>query len=158
MTQFTRNRSAGLLAMAGPASSTIEETPVPESSVNCARVSVTSEPVNVSLLRRLGDAALACWGLSHLQDAVQLLVSEMATNAIRHGGGNKLLFSLFYEKGEVRIEVDDRAPARLRVRHPRPDEESGRGLLLVDALSDRWGRRGTSTWCVLAATSKEHTG
>ncbi|RDG34590.1 ATP-binding protein [Streptomyces corynorhini] len=87
-------------------------------------------------------------------ETVQLLVSEIVTNAVVHGNGDRVRFSLAYDPcGTVRIEVDDRSPARVAVRHPDPDEESGRGMFLVDALARDWGRRGTRTWCTVSVGS-----
>jgi hypothetical protein len=41
--------------------------------------------------------------------------------------------------GAIRVEVDDPSATAPTVRHPGPNDPWGRGLLLVDALSDRWG-------------------
>ncbi|MFF5901248.1 ATP-binding protein [Streptomyces sp. NPDC012623] len=96
-------------------------------------------------LLRQGDVA------REAVETVQLLVSEILTNAVVHGGGDRVRFSLSYDQcGTVRIEVDDRSPAHVVVRHPGPDEENGRGMFLVDALARSWGRRGTRTWCTVS--------
>lgn len=84
-------------------------------------------------------------------ETVQLLVSEIVTNAVVHGGSDRVRFSLSYDRGgDVLIEADDGCPARVGVRHPAAGDESGRGLLLVAALARGWGRRGTCTWCTVA--------
>ncbi|MFD8964227.1 ATP-binding protein [Streptomyces sp. NPDC059568] len=84
-------------------------------------------------------------------ETVQLLVSELVTNAVVHAHSERVRFSVSYDlAGEVRIEVDDHSPARIQLRRPGPEEENGRGMLLVAALARAWGRRGTCTWCTVA--------
>ncbi|MEW1724065.1 ATP-binding protein [Streptomyces sp. NPDC093109] len=100
-----------------------------------------------ALLRQgdMGDEAV---------ETVQLLISEIVTNAVVHGGGDRVRFSLSYDQLDtVRIEVDDRSPARVAVRRAGVDEESGRGMFLVDTLARSWGRRGTRTWCTVAVNA-----
>ncbi|BAU84090.1 hypothetical protein SLA_3176 [Streptomyces laurentii] len=107
--------------------------------------------------------ALASWGLDQLADIARLLVSELVTNAVTHTDSRRVGVAVTRAARviggagtTVRIDVLDTdrstAPA------PRPtgfDEESGRGLLLVDALADRWGVQRVATgkrvWCELDA-------
>ncbi|MGI5353152.1 ATP-binding protein [Streptomyces sp. CA-250714] len=80
-----------------------------------------------------------------------LIVAELAANAVRHCGNIGRDFQLCLTLSgpapcrRLRVEVTDaRADKPLPPGPPRPsatDEESGRGLLLVDALADRWGNR-----------------
>ncbi|ANH93037.1 hypothetical protein A8713_19250 [Streptomyces sp. SAT1] len=75
---------------------------------------------------------------------VQLCVSELLTNVILHvGEGAPVSVRVRCPDGEdgpVRVEVGDREPhAWLVVRHADEEEESGRGLLLLDAVALRWG-------------------
>ncbi|MFF8291529.1 ATP-binding protein [Streptomyces sp. NPDC016309] len=70
------------------------------------------------------------------------LVAELAANAATHGRvtGRSFRLALLADRGVLRIEVTDtRADALPRRRPPSPDAESGRGLLLVEALANRWG-------------------
>jgi hypothetical protein len=63
-------------------------------------------------------------------------------------------FLLAYdETGDVRIEVDDQSPAHVEVRPLDTEDESGRGMFLVATLARAWGRRGTRTWCTVAASA-----
>lgn len=74
-----------------------------------------------------------------LLDAVDLLVTELVTNAIRHGGG--LVEARLSQVGDtVRLCVHDTNP-QLPVLRPRPgnDQSAGRGMHLVEALSNSWG-------------------
>lgn len=123
------------------------------------------EPRRASLGGSLGDVArvrhsvgdwLRGWGLPGLVEDVELLASELATNAILHAGGE---IDLVLERcgGGVRVLVrdgrPDLVPARRTSPLPRRAEESldelarkvfegtttGRGLLLVEAFADAWG-------------------
>ncbi|MEW1643206.1 MULTISPECIES: ATP-binding protein [unclassified Streptomyces] len=86
---------------------------------------------------------------------VQLCVSELLTNVIKHlGEGTPVTLRLTRTGGRVRVSVSDPEPyAWLVVRDAGPDDENGRGLLLLDALAVRWGveqgPRGKTVWCEL---------
>ncbi|MFI1359537.1 ATP-binding protein [Streptomyces sp. NPDC020898] len=114
-------------------------------------VSCTRTPQRVRQLRRIGAAHLRLWGLNCCVDTANLLISELVTNAVRYGTEN-ISISVSYWKGEVRIEVSDGSPDRPEVKRPEVDEESGRGMLIVEALSEDWGTSpdGTRTWCTIA--------
>jgi anti-sigma regulatory factor (Ser/Thr protein kinase) len=97
----------------------------------------------------------AIFGEAAEPDAL-LLVSELVTNSIVHAGhcGNDAIrLRAGHDGSTTRVEVCDRARSRsvpeIRRDTP-PTAEGGRGLMLVDALSDRWGmdtcERGTCVW------------
>ncbi|MEU6619378.1 ATP-binding protein [Streptomyces litmocidini] len=70
------------------------------------------------------------------------VVAELAANAATHGrvAGRSFRLGLLAQGEGLRIEVTDTRGEDLpRVQHPAPDGDSGRGLLLVEALADRWG-------------------
>ena len=78
--------------------------------------------------------------------ALRLLATEIVSNAVKHGehGDPDQWIGLVVriEDGTVRIQVSDSgAGFRPQVVRPGDDDPSGRGLLLLDALSDRWGVR-----------------
>lgn len=76
-----------------------------------------------------------------MEKAVQI-VAELAANAAGHGRvpGRDFQLLLYVVAGTLRIEVTDTRGDRLpQCRQPSPDGESGRGLVLVEALADRWG-------------------
>ncbi|MGP4002164.1 ATP-binding protein [Streptomyces sp. 8N706] len=78
--------------------------------------------------------------LDHLVDTAALCTSELVTNAYLHARGLGSLLWLAIEDADVRVTVYDgttEPPARRRAA---PDGESGRGLQLVDVLTQgRWG-------------------
>ena len=69
----------------------------------------------------------------------ELLVSELVTNALRYGLQPMRLIARRAEHG-LRIEVHDARPGEPpRLRRANPDSLNGRGMVLVDALANRWG-------------------
>lgn len=70
---------------------------------------------------------------------VSLLVSELVTNALVHGGSAAAV-EVQRRDDVIRVTVRDANGSRLpQLRTPGPQEEGGRGLRLVSALTDRWG-------------------
>ncbi|MFG2649719.1 ATP-binding protein [Streptomyces sp. NPDC048436] len=110
---------------------------------------------SVTGAREFTRAALADWGIKgDRADDIALCVTELATNALLHGvppGRGFQLFLRYGAEGEavLRVEVHDSGDGCPRV--VCPDGESGRGLLLVAALSDAWGvgerDPGKVVWC-----------
>ncbi|WP_406474850.1 ATP-binding protein [Streptomyces sp. NBC_01615] len=110
---------------------------------------------SVPAARQFTYRALADWGLAQAErsDDVLLCVSELATNALVHGvpPGRGFQLYLRYERDVLRVEVHDSGPGTPRIADDA--DEGGRGLLLVAALSDKWGvgerDPGKSVWCEL---------
>ncbi|MFJ2110889.1 ATP-binding protein [Streptomyces sp. NPDC087850] len=103
-------------------------------------VLLSSTPRGARLARLLADGQLRGWGLP--SDPARLLVAELAANAASHGrvAGRDFRLTLRLAGDVLRIEVADTRRELLPVlQRGCPDSESGRGLLLVDALADRWG-------------------
>lgn len=105
-------------------------------------------------LRRIVRVALKHWGCPELSDTAELLVTELATNAFRHGRGRDIAVRFYLQNDRCVIEVNDGSPARPHLRHAEDDDEDGRGLFLVESMADEWGVTpdGTSTWCTLPLT------
>lgn len=84
-----------------------------------------------------------------IEDA-ELVVSELVTNAIQHGGG-EVGFAISASHGSVRISVADASAAPARPRRVDADSESGRGLTLVTFIVDRWSvsADGTTVHCTI---------
>ncbi len=85
-------------------------------------------------VHRLLDA----WGMDALADTAELCTSELATNAVLHAQSPVLLAASLLPHG-VRIEVEDESPGLIRVGSLEGDGERGRGLAIVDALTECWG-------------------
>lgn len=102
-------------------------------------VLLASTPRGARLARLLTAGQLRSWGLP--TDPATQIVAELAANAATHGRlpGRSFRLTLYVIGRTLRIEVTDtrgdRLPGRLA---PEVYAESGRGLLLVDALADRW--------------------
>ncbi|MEV6153512.1 ATP-binding protein [Nonomuraea sp. NPDC052129] len=107
---------------------------------------------SVPKARHLTRALLSQWGFDGQGEVAELLVSELVTNALKYVKGTVDL-SLSAEDGLLRFEVEDANPELPQARTPRPDEERGHGLHLVDTLSCCWGsirtHRGKVVWCEL---------
>ncbi|WP_455357172.1 ATP-binding protein [Streptomyces sp. SYSU K217416] len=101
-------------------------------------------------LRRIVRAGLRHWGRSELAEPAELLTTELLTNALRHGQGS-VGVRLFQRGGHLVIAVNDGSSELPVPRNAGPDDEDGRGLLLVEAIADAWGVSddGTTTWCSL---------
>lgn len=89
-------------------------------------------------------AVLAEWGMAELGDAAGLVLTELMANAVRHGKvpGRKVgtYFGRIRRPDGVRIEVHDACDGKPEVRAAGADDEQGRGLALVDAITgQRWG-------------------
>ncbi|MGW1544316.1 ATP-binding protein [Streptomyces sp. NPDC002309] len=105
-------------------------------------------PRGARLARHFALNQLLAWEVPHgadLLDSVASIVAELAANAVTHGRvpGRDFELRLSLVPGSVRIEVTDtgtapRRPCPGEVRPADPDAESGRGLVLVEALADRW--------------------
>ncbi|MET7595251.1 MULTISPECIES: SpoIIE family protein phosphatase [unclassified Streptomyces] len=93
--------------------------------------------------RRLARRALSRWGLEDMSDSVELLVSEVVTNAVRYASRPVTLRLL--RTDVLRCEVGDDVPQLPRLRQARATDEGGRGLYLVNRLARRWGATRLST-------------
>ncbi|WNI19758.1 SpoIIE family protein phosphatase [Actinacidiphila sp. ITFR-21] len=110
------------------------------------------QPTSVARARELARDQLLTWGLDQLVDTTELLVSELVTNALRHGYGD-IRLRLLLDRTLV-CEVWDNALMQPRRRRARDTDEGGRGLQLVAMLSQSWGsrrtHRGKTVWFELA--------
>jgi anti-sigma regulatory factor (Ser/Thr protein kinase) len=123
----------------------------------CREVTLPAVRPAAALAREATRAAVAAWRLGHLADEAVLLVSELVTNAVEHAGpgASATVLRLEYGDGWLRIEVHDSSPHGPRPRTPDWLDESGFGLMLVDALAAKWGvqqtREGKAVWAELGA-------
>lgn len=82
------------------------------------------------------------WRLACLADAAEAIVSELVANAALHASTGPcqpaIGVALAFDHGELAILVSDHGTDLPQAQHPAGDDESGRGLLIVQALSDRY--------------------
>lgn len=100
-----------------------------------------AHPEAVAAARRLTRARLEEWRLAvDAHDAAILIVSELITNAVVHTASERVVCELRCLDGRLRIAVQDQGhqPGGPRLFRT-ADDEHGRGLLLVDAMSSAWG-------------------
>jgi anti-sigma regulatory factor (Ser/Thr protein kinase)/anti-anti-sigma regulatory factor len=99
------------------------------------------------------------WGLGELEEVATLLASELVTNAVVHARTSlDLRFEL--RGSRLRISVRDQDPSPARLQAGRDEEESARGLLIVDRMANSWGvddhpAGGKVVWCHLDLPAKQ---
>ncbi|SHN17673.1 Anti-sigma regulatory factor (Ser/Thr protein kinase) [Streptomyces yunnanensis] len=95
--------------------------------------------------RKRVSTLLREWGAAQqVRDDVELVVTELFTNAVRHTDSEKVGCEITLVGAHIRIEITDEGGPCVSAPHARPgtlDQEGGRGLLLVCALSESWGTR-----------------
>ena len=121
------------------------------------------EPLSLSLAAEPRSAAAARAAVRRLvagsavdEDVALLLVSELVGNAARYAGGGDVLVRARLTRATLRVEVQDSNREPPVPPGPPPwDQENGRGLLLVEAMAERWGTDevpgGKSVWFELPA-------
>ena len=121
------------------------------------RMAFAKSPGSVSAARRFSRDALRDLPPNALE-LVELMVSELATNCIRHSNS---AFDVLIDRtrDDVRIEVSDHAGGTPTVRSPGPEEPRGRGLKIVEMLSADWGVEyhhgaGKTVWFVLGTAAQ----
>jgi hypothetical protein len=124
-------------------------------------IDLCPQPTAPSQARKFVGRVLIRWGREELADTAKLIVSEFVSNAIDATGGPPAIAGhvwagLFRCKGAVVIEVWDGCPEPPNLMTVSVDEESGRGLRIVDDLAEEWGyrwtrRSGKIVWAALRA-------
>ncbi len=102
---------------------------------------VPASPSAVAAARDQASEKLSAWGLDDRLFATELIVSELVTNAIRHGRA-PIRLRLIKDRSLI-CEVADGSDTAPHLRRARSFDEGGRGLFLVAQLSSRWGSRHT---------------
>ncbi|MEV4947181.1 ATP-binding protein [Streptomyces sp. NPDC053755] len=115
-------------------------------------VRLPSRPESAAVARRLTQyVVLSQWALApQIAEHAVLLVSELVGNAVRHTGARVFALRMVRRRGWIRVEVRDPSRGLPCLMPVHEMDVSGRGLFLVDKLSDRWGvdlqPRGKTTW------------
>ncbi|WP_328382880.1 ATP-binding protein [Streptomyces sp. NBC_00400] len=141
--------------------------PAPDGFAACA---LSGSARTVPEARRFARATLAGWQMcADVADDVALVVSELVSNALRYGakdhGGDDAVeapvpfcnawLALTRQNSTVLCAVSDAGTAAPVVKPPDALSESGRGLHIVDQLSDSWGwtppdRTGKTVWATVS--------
>ena len=130
------------------------------SPLGCDQQRFGGDPEAVADARAFACAAMARWGMAERADDVQLCVSELAANAVVHGGMPISGFALrvVASAHRLRVEVCDHGAGRPVRRAAACEDTCGRGLLLVDALADAWGvddhAIGKTVWAEFTITDR----
>ena len=106
------------------------------------RVRLAMGPAAPAEARRRVRDAIRSWQVPVDLDAALLLTSELVTNAIRHEAGQgaqPVVLAIASSRGRLRVDVHDTSRSLPAVAEVPADAETGRGLLLVETLSDEWG-------------------
>ena len=106
------------------------------------RVRLATGPAAAAEARRRVRDAIRSWQVPVDLDAALLLTSELVTNAVRHEAGHgaqAVVLAIACSRGRLRVDVHDTSRSLPAVAEVPADAETGRGLLLVETLSDEWG-------------------
>ncbi|MER5650538.1 ATP-binding protein [Streptosporangium sp. NPDC002524] len=125
--------------------------------------SLRYDPCAARTAREFTARALRAWELEPLIDDTGVVVSELVTNALRHGTRGVLHARSFPEvkvilchtERSVLCAVTDPSDQGPCLREPDYEAENGRGLLMVDGVSETWGwapleKRGKAVWAAFA--------
>ncbi|MFI1165301.1 ATP-binding protein [Streptomyces sp. NPDC020801] len=112
-------------------------------------------PAEVRLLRRAAAAQLDQWGVPTVGDETALVITELATNVIKHvGEGTSATMVLEWKRERLRVEMHDKSRAMPSLHSADCDAEGGRGLNMLAAMAMDWGTvvtvLGKAVWCEIA--------
>jgi anti-sigma regulatory factor (Ser/Thr protein kinase) len=146
-----------------------ERAAIPKSAWTFHSVLAIGAMLTATPCARLHARNIACeWGLHNLADTIELVVSELVTNAVKASmdqdqrphytdehGVACIHLRLSADRQAALVEVWDENFKLPAPSQPGLDDESGRGLMLVDALAERWGwdlpaaGRGKIVWALV---------
>jgi anti-sigma regulatory factor (Ser/Thr protein kinase) len=113
-------------------------------------------PGSVTQARHFAMAAIGSVP-SDVAEAVAVMVSELASNSVRHAE-SQFTVRVDRDAKKIRVAVADTGPGEPALQSPRPQDHSGRGLHIVGALADEWGvvplqdGRGKVVWFTMRVT------
>lgn len=122
----------------------------PTSAVRAVSISIAADQELVAEVRHSVRSALVTWGVGDIADDLVVVASELASNALKHAGGEATV-RLWLDEGQALLEVEDGSARRPVPRRVSTEAEEGRGLLLVESLAFDWGwrpqeRGGKTVW------------
>ncbi|MFE2811480.1 SpoIIE family protein phosphatase [Streptomyces nigra] len=119
------------------------------------------DPEALTGARHMIRAAVRAWSAGDRADEIELVADELITNALMHTEGAAVvtLRVLAGSERRLRVEVEDSSSALPRRREAGESGVSGRGLLLVDLLTDVWGVEarggGKAVWCEFVVPERD---
>ena len=117
------------------------------------RQRLTADPKEFAGVRRTVRTQLRAWGREGLAEAAELCVTEILANVHRHVQSPECELTLERLPEGVRASVSDGSPQRPAVVGRETYDETGRGMVLVSGVADRWGTEplvgGKRVWVVL---------
>ncbi|MEU1473974.1 PAS domain S-box protein [Streptomyces sp. NPDC005760] len=132
---------------------------IPPTPVTAVSALLPAQPVSVGDGRRFLRRTLQDWDCETLTDTACLLASELLSNSVRHAC-DPLRLRLRRTRDELHIEVSDGSPVLPHARTAGLDEESGRGLTLLNQLAAAWGtlptQEGKAVWFALPLPDPAH--
>jgi anti-sigma regulatory factor (Ser/Thr protein kinase) len=101
---------------------------------------LAADPVSAAAARALVETTLPMWGCDELVDDVRLVITELVSNGVLHAR-TPLEVCIEIRDDALRVAVHDSAAGTVAVRDDADPTriETGRGLKLVETLSDAWG-------------------
>ena len=103
-----------------------------------AEIPIPRETEAVAVTRHAVSVQLDQWRAQIDLPVVELLVTELVTNAVKHGD-DPIRVELEWDGEAVWVTVEDGCAAMPALMAPPPEADGGRGLLLVDQMADEWG-------------------
>jgi anti-sigma regulatory factor (Ser/Thr protein kinase) len=117
------------------------------------------DPRSAAEARRFAADVLIAWDEESLADTVQLLVSELVTNAVLHAG-SPVRLALWRRDNRIHVDVVDDSAVPPGLRDYDAEATTGRGLDLVGMVADAWGvepraPQGKSVWFEVLASNPD---
>ncbi|MCO5968439.1 ATP-binding protein [Actinoallomurus sp. WRP6H-15] len=99
------------------------------------------------------ESRLRAWGRADQIEDATVIIGELFNNALLHTDSKELVVAIDWNGGRIRLEMWDDSPCRPRIAPADFEQESGRGMHIIAALSEVWGSRlaasGKCVWAVL---------
>jgi hypothetical protein len=114
-------------------------TPTLPTVLHRRRVRLTREPAAAAEARSHVGAVIRAWRVPVDPDIAVLLTSDLVTTAITHGKGETFTLAIRCSRSHLRVDVYDTSRSLPAAEAGRADTDTGRGLVLVAALSAEWG-------------------
>lgn len=125
-----------------PVPATGTTSPLPKASLRAPFTMPGTDPATVGRTRALLRHRMTSWGLpDDIRDTLELITSELVTNAVLHAPGDQVRGCLLYVPYTVTLTVitPSRPSLGITARTAADDDEHGRGLAIVEALATHWG-------------------